>query len=85
MLGTYTFTHNFLPYLVYCYSYGKFSLDTEFQVSGTKKAFSGLHGPFSEMMQGSGNTSLEISSRSQIEDKHMLSLDNCSRLIADLH
>jgi hypothetical protein len=74
-----TFTHNFWPYLLYYHSYCNCLVDTECLASGTKKAASGLHSPFSGMMQGNVNTSLEISSRSQIKDRHLLSLDNCCR------
>ena len=54
-------------------------LNAEFPASVTKKTASGSHGPFSWTMQGSVITSLEISSRSRMKDKHLLSLDNCSR------
>jgi len=54
-------------------------LHKKFPGSVTKKAASSLHGPFSGMIKGSVNTSLEISSHSQIKDKHLQSLDNCSR------
>jgi len=48
---------------MYCYR----PLDTQFPASVTKKAASGLYGPFSR-------TSLEISSLSQSKNKHLLSL-----------
>jgi hypothetical protein len=55
-------------------------LDTEFPSLVTKKAATSSHSPVSGMMQGSVNTSLEISSRSRIKDKYLLSLDNCFRI-----
>jgi hypothetical protein len=54
-------------------------LDTEFPASVTKNAASCSHGPFSGTMQRSVDTSLDISSHSRIKDKHLLSLDKCTR------
>lgn len=54
-------------------------LGTKFPVSVTKQATSGSQGPFSGMMQGSVNVPLQISTHSQIKEKHLLSLDDCSR------
>ena len=41
-------------------------------------AASGSHGPFSGTMQGSVNRSLELSSRSRLKEKHLLSSEHCS-------
>jgi hypothetical protein len=47
-------------------------LGTQFPASVTKRAASGSHGPFSRMVQGSVNTSLEISSLSRIKDSKLI-------------
>jgi hypothetical protein len=54
-------------------------LHKEFPGLVTNMAARCLHSPFSGMIKGSINTSLEISSHSQIKDKHLQSLDNGSR------